>query len=56
LMKDRTDKGEARNSFPSSLQAGYLESDGFWIKVCGMLVKSRIYIAVGFVCMAPGVI
>jgi uncharacterized membrane protein YbaN (DUF454 family) len=29
---------------------------GFWLRVRGMPVKSRIYIAAGFVCVALGVI
>ena len=33
-----------------------MASAGFWLRVRGMLVKSRIYIAAGFVCVALGVI
>jgi len=34
----------------------HLASGGFWTRVRGMPVKSRIYIAAGFVCVALGVI
>src|SRR5262245_61708035 len=34
----------------------HLASNDFWLRVRGMPVKSRIYIAAGFVCVALGVI
>lgn len=41
---------------PSLFKACYLASDGVCLRVPCMLVKSRIYIAAGFVCVALGVI
>jgi uncharacterized protein len=42
--------------FLSSLRICHLASASFWLRVRGMPVKPKIYIAAGFVCVALGVI
>jgi uncharacterized membrane protein YbaN (DUF454 family) len=44
------------NYTPRARRFDHLASGGFWLRVRRMLVKSRVYIAAGFVCVALGVI